>query len=322
MPQPSAGDLHVDYLLTDLSVAFLQSANNFVADRVFPRVPVQLQSNKYAIYSRADFMRDEMQLRGPGSAAARSGYSVSNDSYSCLVYALGKDVDDQTVANADAIFSPMRDATEWLTQKEMLKREVDFTSNFFTTGKWTGSSTGTDLVAGTDFTAWDNVASTPIEDIHKQVAYIESQTGFQPNTLVLNRTGWFALKNHPDIVDRVKYTSDQPISEAIVARYFGLDQILVTGAAQNTAQEGLTGSYGYIAGKHALLCYSAPAPSTQRPSAGYTFVWNGYVGSAEGRRIKSYRWEETASQRIEIEATWDMKIVSAVLGAFFQNVAS
>ncbi len=53
-----------------------------------------------------------------------------------------------------------------------------------------------------------------------------------------------------------------------------------------------------------------------------TFVWSGYIGSAEGRRVKRFRIEEIESERIEMQANWDMKVVSADLGVFFANCAS
>lgn len=326
MPQPTPGDVHVNRLLTDISVAYLQDSRKFVADQMFSRVPVQKQSDLYATYSQADFQRDDMQRRAPGSETAGVGYRVSNTSYLCEVWGLHIDVDDQTVANADNPFYPMRDASMLLTQKELIKREVRFVTKFFGTSIWTGgvkaSGAQGDLVAGTDFVAWNDVASTPIENIMNQQANVESATGFLPNKLTLNRRGWFALRNHPDTIERVKFTSDGPVTTDIVARLCELDKILIAAGVQNTAQEGLTTSTSYIAGNHALLAYVPPSPSLLQPAAGYTFVWNGYLGMAEGRRIKNYRIEALGADRVEIEATWDMKVIAAPLGVFFQNVTS
>lgn len=325
MPQPTPGDLHVNGYLTQVSVAYTQDETKFIADKVFPRLGVEKQSNHYAIFDKADFLRDEMERRAPGSETAGGGYRVSRDSYQCEVWGFHVDVDDQTVANADGPFAPMRDATRFITAKELIKREVEWATAFFTTGLWTGSTTATDLVAGTDFTAWTDVASTPIESITDQMANVESLTGFLPNKLTINRRGWNALKNHPDILARISggATANAPamVSRQTVAALLELDEILVAAGVRNSAAEGLTGSYNYIAGNHALLTYSPAAPAQYEPSAGYTFVWSGYLGSVDGRRIKNYRLEELASERVEIESTWDQKLVAAPLGVFFQNVA-
>jgi len=322
MPLPTQGDQHVDALLTDVSVAYMQADTKFVAGQVFPRVSVQKQSGRIATYSKADLLRDEMEVRGPGSVSAGGGYRVSTTTYVADVYAFHQDVDDQAVANADTPFSPVRDATQFVTSKSLIKQEVDWASSFFTTGLWTGSSTSTDLIAGTDFTAWDDVAGSPINDISDQAAEIESKTGYLPNTLVINRRAWNAIKNHPDVIDRIKHTSAQSITTDVFARLCDLDRVLVGAAVKNSAQEGLASSVGYIFGNHALLVYAAPSPSLMVPSGGYTFVWSGLTGAAEGRRIKRFRMEDRASDRIEIEAAWDAKVVAADVGAFFSAVAS
>ena len=61
--QPSRADVHVDGQLTNLSVAFFQDATNFVADRAFPTVSVQKQTDLYFTWDRGNFNRDEMKLR-------------------------------------------------------------------------------------------------------------------------------------------------------------------------------------------------------------------------------------------------------------------
>lgn len=326
MPLPTPGDVHVDTLLTGISVAYANTADKFVADQVFPRVPVQQRSGKYATYSKADFLRDEMKYRAPGSISAGGGFRTSTSNYFAEVFAYHVDVDDQTVANATVPFEPVRDATQYITQKELIKREVAWCSNFFTTSVWTGgkkaSGSAGDLVAGTDFTKWNDASSTPIEDVQTQAAEIEAATGILPNTLVINRRVAMALRNHPDIVDRIKYTQGQPVSEDIIARLLGVDRVLIAAGVKNSAQEGLSNSSDFIAGNNALLVYAAQSPSLMTPSGGYTFVWSGYTGSQDGRRIKRFRMEEYAADRIEIEASWDQRVVAGDVGAFFSNAVA
>jgi len=53
MPQLSS--LHIDRGLTNLSVAYTNE--DYVADRVFPGLPVDKRSNKYFVYDRTAFLR-------------------------------------------------------------------------------------------------------------------------------------------------------------------------------------------------------------------------------------------------------------------------
>src|SRR5574343_1416849 len=100
--QPSRADVHVNRPLTNISVAFMQNASNFIADRVFPVVPVAKQSDLYFTFDRGAFNRDEMQRRAPGAESAGAVYTVATAPYNCAVWALHKDVADQVRANADS----------------------------------------------------------------------------------------------------------------------------------------------------------------------------------------------------------------------------
>jgi hypothetical protein len=59
------------------------------------------------------------------------------------------------------------------------------------------------------------------------------------------------------------------------------------------------------------------------PSASYTFAWTGYLGAtADGRRIKKFRLEHLASDRIEGEMAYDFKVIAADLGSFFASAVA
>lgn len=323
MPQPS--DLHVNTYLTSVSVAFAQDPNKFVADIVFPRVPSDKQSNYYATFPIGSFLRTEMRQRAPGSAAAEATYTVSKDQYYCDVFNISHLIDDQERANADDPFQEDADTATFLTNQELIKRESDWATAFFATGKWTGGTVA-DPAGGVDFTKWDDVSSDPIGDIATQCSSIEGQTGFWPTDLTVTRTVWNALKNHPDILARIAggaTTGQMAIAtRQAVAAIFEIDRINLSAAVKNSGAEGATDSIAYIMGKHALLTYRPAQAGMRVPSAGYTFFWKGLVGSDDGRRILKYRVDEKHSDKVEIEATWGQKVVSSVLGVFFQNAVS
>jgi hypothetical protein len=61
----------------------------------------------------------------------------------------------------------------------------------------------------------------------------------------------------------------------------------------------------------------------QTPTAGYTFTWSGYLaGNARGTRIKRFRMEHIAADRIEAEMTYDMKVVAPDMGVFLNTVVA
>jgi hypothetical protein len=311
-------------------VAYRQDQSRFVADRVFPVVNVAKQSDRYYVYNRGDFNRDEMALRAPATESAGSGYSIDNTpTYYCNEWALHKDVPDQVIANADAVIAPLRDATEFLTLKSLLRREKSFVASYFAGGIWTsdfdGVASANSWGSGTVL-QWNDANSTPIEDIRKASTTVLERTGFMPNVLVLGKPVYDALIDHPDLVDRIKY-GQTPGSPAIVNRQalaalFEVDRVEIMSAIENTANEGATASHSFIGGKKALLCYAAPSPGLMTPSAGYTFQWSGMYGGSFGQRILSFRMDELKATRVEIETSYDQKCVAADLGFFIDTAVA
>jgi hypothetical protein len=326
MPQPSINQVHIDAPLTNLSVAYVQQQGNFIADKVFPVIPVDKKSNKYYTFPKNDWLRDEAQRRAPATQSAGSGYTLSTDSYSCDKFAIHKDIDDDTVANADAALNPQREATEFVTQRMLLRKEVQFASDFLTTTVWgkdlQGVASGES--AGTSFRQWSDLAnSNPIDDIEYGKDLILSTTGREANTLVIGYSVWKVLKNHPDITDRYKFTTNQVITTEMVARLFELDNILVAKAVKATNNEGASGAYAYVTGKQMLLAHVAPNPGMMVPSAGYQFGWTGVSGGmGQTIGIKSFRMDEIEAQRVEATVAFDNKVVGADLGVYFYAVTA
>jgi hypothetical protein len=316
MPQPTQNQVHVDAILTNISVAYMQKAENFIANKIFPIVPVEKQSDKFFKYTKNDWFRDEAQRRADATESAGGGYNLSTDSYNAEVWAFHKDVGDQTRANADAPINVDREAVEFITSRLLLKMETEFVSSYFTSGIWATDNTPSNLWS-------DYTNSDPLNDVEDAKRAILSTTGFEPNTLVLGYDVFKELKNHPDLVDRIKYTSSSVITTDMIARMFDVDRVVVSKAVKATNNEGATGAYDFTAGKNALLCYSAPSPGLLQPSAGYIMSWTGVSGGL-GQTIGSsrFRMESVKADRIEAEMAFDMKVVAADLGYFFASVVS
>lgn len=325
---PTPNTVHVDRPLTILSVAYMQSQEHFVASQIFPVVPVAKQSDLYYKWDKEDWFRDEAELRAPGTESAGGNYSVGTDNYACKVHSFHKDVDDQTRANSDEAINPDRSATNFVTQRLLLRREKQWLSRYFKAGVWGTDKTGGAAGGGADFVQWsDYVNSNPRTDIKLGRRTILATTGFSPNTLVLSYDAADALIDHPDFVDRVKYTSKESVTPEMIAKYFDIERVFVLKAVENTAKKGQPSAMGFAHGKHALLCYVAPEPALDTPSAGYTFTWtyapiSQLKGQQNGLAIKRFRMEHLESDRIEGNMAFDDKVVGSDLGYFFANCVS
>lgn len=332
MPNPTQADLHVNVPLTNVSIAYIQSADAFIATKVFPKVPVAKQSDLYWKYSKSDWRRTDVQRRAPATESAGIGWNLDTDSYFAHVYAVHKDIDDQIRANADSVFSLDRDASQFVTNQLLLKRDVDWNAKYFTTGVWgtdyTGVASGP---TGNQFIQWNSSSSDPIKQFADlQTNFIQS-VGRKANKLVLGALSYNALVNHPAILDRIKYTQKGIVTTDLLATLFDVEQVMVSYATQATgpqiadaSAQDAAASYSFLSNsKSALLCYTPSAPSLLTPAAGYTFTWNGYLGgNGQGIRIKSFRMEHLAADRVEGEMTYDMKVVGADMGVFLSSAVA
>lgn len=325
MPQPSINQVHVDAILTNASVAYIQSADNFIATKVFPIVPVDKQSNLYFKYTKEDWFRDDARLRADGSEAATSGYGLSTDNYYANVYAIKKAVGDQTMANFDNPLDPMRDAAKFTAQLILNRMENQFVTDFMTTGVWGNDYAGVSgTPTGDQFKQWSDLSnSDPIQDVESWKSEILRTTGFEANKLVLGYDVYTVLRNHPDVIDRVKYTGRDVPDTQYLAQLFGLEEVLVAKAVKNTATEGQTGAFSFTFGKSALLVHSPSNPSLLTPAAGYSFQWRG-VSEGLGLTVgtKQYRLEQNAATYIESQIAFANKVVAADLGIFAGTVVA
>lgn len=324
---PRMSDAHIDRAMTQFSVAMIQDESNFIADKVFPIIPVSRQSDIYYQYNSGDFMRDEAKQRSAFSESAGGDYGVeAQDPYFCRKYAFHKDLAPEEKLNYDEPLDADKDAVIFVTQKMLIRREMAWASTFFKTGVWGTEIVGKDASPSTgEILQWDKTGSDPIGDITKQSVAMASRTGYRPNTLVLSPYVFYALKNHYDILDRIKYTEKGIVTTDLLATLFEVDNVYVAWSIVNSAEQGATDNIDFIYGANALLCYTPKNPGLRQPAAGYIFAWTGLEGAgAYGNRIVRLPMDQLGlgTERIEGEMAFDLKKISGEMGVFFKNAVS
>lgn len=339
---PGRGDVHINGPLTNISIAFMQEAEAFVAGRVFPQIAVSKQADAYFTYDRGEFNRDEMEERAPATESAGGTYEIGNETYYARVRAYHRDIADQVRANADNPINLDREAVEFVTRKGLINREVNWTTRYFTAGDpgdtWTfdadGVASSPTAAASFDPTNasnnnklhWNDASSTPIEDIRQGKRFVLESTGYEPNCLTLGKAVYDALLDHPDVVGRIDRGQTAGAARAnlvTLADLFEVEEVLVMKAVRNTAKKGQTAAHSFIGGKNALLSYKPATPGLLTPSAGYTFNWTGLVAGGEnGMQISRFRMDHLKADRVEIEMAYDQKLIAADLGYFFGGIVA
>jgi Phage major capsid protein E len=334
MPNLTPSDVHVQVPLTQVMIAYAQQSKDFIADKVFPVVPVEHQSDIYYRFGRRAYLQTNAALRAPGTETPGVEWTKTQNTYTAQVWGLHTDIEDQLRSNADANFQFDTAGTELITQQLLLRRDLQWVSQYFASGIWGETLTGvaSNSPTSTQFTQFDIAGSVPIEVFRAAKLRFKRRTGLMPNIAVFSANAYNALLDHPEIIERIKYTQAGFLTEELIARAIGIDQVLVASAVQATnydeeivadtapTTQWITGASSAADANGILLVYAAPRPSRNIPSAGYTFAWNGYLGaSAWGGQIRKFRMEHLRTDRIEIEAAYVCQVVASELGTFLSG---
>ena len=326
MPMLTPSSVHLDQPLTNLTIAYVQDQSNFIADKVFPTVGVQKQSDKYYIYDRDNMNRTgDVKALAPRTEVNRIGMSLSTDSYYADVYGLGMDFDQQTLANEDAALDIRSAGATTLVNRLLIHREEQFASTFFANGVWGSGSTPSNLWS-------DYTNGTPIQDVTVARRTMQLKSGgYKPNTMVVGKEVRDILINHPDILARLNggatVSNTALITNAKLAEIFEVENFYVMEAVKNNSVEGVAESNAFIGGKHALLVHSAGNAGLMTPMAGATFAWNTLDGVNNlGITVESYSDDALKrmqiAEHIQVKMAYDMKVTGADLGYFFNGAVA
>lgn len=330
--QPKTTDVHKDSFLTGISVGYKNPL--FIGDFVFPNVTVMKQSDYFYKFLKGAWFRDEARVRGPGARAARGGYPVTSDTYSCLERAFAHPVPIELINNADPPIRPFESGTRFATQKVMLAKEIIVAALCTTAANWT---TTNDVAAGWVGTV-DGTGNTFIVDILTYKETIRQLIGVYPNTLIMDAKTLMNCKQEFTVIDKIKYTgtSGKPadVTTQTLAQLFELDRVLIGGAIKSDAEEIVAGTdfnavdiWETNATKgFAWLGYVEPQPAIESPSAGYVFNWKGAESPIDAEiasdiyRSVRYWWDkDTKSYIVEASEAFDAKVCCADAAVVFTD---
>lgn len=311
----TASDVHIDVALSNISIGYQNE--EYIADQIFGHVPSDKQSNKYYTWDKEMWFRNNVQIRAPGSEYPEGDLKLSNTPFFCDIYHLGYPINDEDVSNADAAIDLENTGADWLADQFMLNREVQFVTDFFKTTVWDTDVTGT-----TDFVKWsDSAGSDPIADLILGGQTIQKNTGKRPNTLVVGQEVFDSLAEHPDLLEKYKYTNVAILSKSQVADAFRMPKLLIGSAIDNSAVEGAATPFvgEYLWPDRALLAYISPTIGLRIATAGLTFTWE-IDGSGLTIPIQRVREDRRGRTVLQARHAFDQKAVGTDLGYFFDDV--
>ena len=302
MGQSTGRDLHIDVLLSNVAIGYMEEQT--IAGTIAPVVTVGKQSDAYAVYSRADAMRIEDTKRAPGDEANKITRTISSDTYYAQNYALKYPVTIEDRENADPIHRQniINDGAAYVTRKLALDWE-DRVSTLVNNTSNVGSSAA---VAS----EWDAAASSdPLGDMNTALDNIQDLTGARGNKIVMGLAAWRSLRRNDQILNRLFGTNNGGgyATRQQVASLLEIDELLVGGAYKNSGNEAQAESLVNIWGDNVLALYSPNAPSRDAPSYMYSFRWAS--GGLPNMQAERHPFDSrTKSEEVEVGYYQDEKI--------------
>jgi hypothetical protein len=304
--------LGVDPVLTNVSIGYQNAA--YVADQLFPTLPVAKQSGKHFIYDKGRFRIND-NLRGTGAASKEVTLSLTTGlPYFCEDHALKQFVPDEDVDNAVPPMDPMVDATENVTEMHMVERENTLATMLTDTAIMTQNTT----LSGTS--QWSDYSnSDPISNLETGKATIHEEIFVDPNVLILGKQAWDKLKHHPAFLERIKYTQKGVVGPDLLASLIGVDRVIIAAAGKNSAAEGQTDNMAYIWGKHAILAYINPRVGQKMVTLGLTYQWK----TRKVEKMRGSNEEDRKGTYVRVgDHYYDMNLVSAAAGYLVKNAVA
>lgn len=273
--------------LTNMSMAFFANASDYVATSIFPICPVDFSTGYYYVYNKGDLARDNVQRKPKFGKVPPAQMGHTDNSYICDVDQIIVGIDNISAlnylrANVPPSIDPKRAKNRFVTDQQLLHLDITFSNSFFKAGVWEhefeGIASGT-TPGGSQFIKFSDANSDPINFFDARKRQIRLDGRRTPNKLTLGYDTFLGLKEHPDLLERVKYTGSTAnpakVNEKVLAELFGLDEVKVLYATYNAAEEGQEDDMQFICEPDgALLSYTTPNPQIDEPSAGYTFTWD------------------------------------------------
>lgn len=271
MQQQTASQARViDPILSEIAQGY-QNAD-MVGLNLFPAVPVLQRGGKIISFSKEDFALYNT-VRAPGANTKRVQFGYTSGNYALDQHALEAvapwelQQEAAQVAKIQVASMAVRKVQNIIALR-LEKAQADLATtaaSYAASNKVTLSGTG----QWSDYTGTSN----PSKDIETAKEAIRTQIGKRGNTVVIGAAVWAKLKQHPAIIDRIKYTGRDSVTLDMLATLWDVKRVVVGGAVYTDASGTMTDVWG----KFVVVAYTdlGSVQDLGEPSYGYTYRLDG-----------------------------------------------
>lgn len=293
----------IDPILTNVVQGYIHPEHIGMA--LFPRVPVTVSGGKIIEFDKKAF-RLYSTLRAPGTATKRVQFGYDGKPFALENHALEAPVprEHQRDANIVPGIDLATRAINGVMRVESLaleKQQADLARNVASY-----DANHRQTLAGTD--QWSDYAnSDPIKDVDDAKEAIRSYTGVYPNTMEISAAVFKVVKEHPKILEKIKYSQRGVVTAEILASVFDIPKVVIGKAIGFDDADAPIDIWG----KDVVLAYVPPNPSgMEEPSYGYTYTMEGHP------LVEQPYWENQSKSWIYGTAYERAPVVSGIASGF------
>lgn len=298
MPYGNSSDavLRPDLAAAAFEYSLSEASRGYIGTLALPIFPSSVKSAEYPVIPAKALLSMPDTKRAPRSAYKRGDWPWDMKNFTCKENGWEEPLDDSEAA----MFRQYLDGEVVCTHRAMgiieRTQEKRIADALFNESTFSPHSVGNGWL--------DSANATPLEDVNAGKAEIEDTTGLTPNTLILNRQLFRGLGVCDAVIDRIKFTNPNvvrgEVPAALLAQYFGVDQLLVAGGVYDKAAKGKTLDVEKIwSSTYAMLAVVSPGGQDMyQPSLGRTFAWIEDMGGEERVVVEAYRDESARSEII------------------------
>ena len=316
---PKVNEVHIDAALSNVSIGY--HPTGFIAENIFPIVPVKKESDKYYVWNKDSAFRiPDTTQRADGTRSKTVGFGLSSASYAAEEYALNTEVTDRQRDNADSVINLRSAKTRRVKDILALDQEKRVATLLTTQANWASTNrvqrSGTQQWNNASFSATSAYGIEATIDAGKEA--IRQAIGRDPNYIIIPSAISKVMKRDSAIKDLIKYTHSELLVDGDLPPMLWKMKVMIPSSIYATSVEGnATQSYADVWGKHVVLIYVPDNPQIDEVSAGYIFrVAN---GAHTPWGVRTWREEAEKKEIVEVEVCQDEVLTSNVAGYFIED---
>lgn len=260
----------IDPILSEVAQGYRNA--DMVGLTLFPSVPVTQRGGKIISFGKEDFAIYNT-ARAPGANTKRVQFGYASGSYSLEQHALEAvspwelQQEASVVAKINLASMAIRKVQNIIALR-LEKAQADIAT---TAASYAASNKIT--LSGTS--QWSDFSGTsdPSKDIETGKEAIRAQIGKRGNTVLLSAQAFKSVKQHPKIIDRLKYTGRDYVTAEMLAALWGVDRVVIGEAVYSDNSGVMTDVWG----KFVVVAYTTigSVADLGEPTYGYTYRLDG-----------------------------------------------